>query len=653
MARWPKYCLIALVLLALILSLAVAYRRYQVEAANRTVQLAVDYQEVVRVSEYTGLGLKEVLVRLKDGGVGAVLVKEPRISDLEEGLSWGKEPVWVKSGAEVVATQSLPGPVAGAVKPRYTYLVTRDRELARELAWQLELKLPGAPVQALEGGNLYLVGTPFSRFDLKQQEFGLGFGGFPWEAVAEVGLKVIPQIKPWPASEPQAVEAALGALKPYREHISLLLFDGDRLPGYPGLIPALAAAVRELDVPVGLIEFSAQKGLPSLARLNGKQAVRLHSLRAEEIKEDMSPAKVVDRFLLAAGERNIRVLVARFFFPGKANVTPTNVLDYNLAYLKQVRDGLLAQGFILGQAQPFTPFPLPRTYFLFIGLGVWAAAVLLLTALGLSRGVIWSLAVLGLLGFLFLLKVDFLLARQTAALVAAVVFPLLGILAHRREKPATLPAATLLFLRTTAVSLAGAVLVVGLLGDIGFMLRLDQFLGTKVAHLAPPVLLWVVLWALPQGREGLRRWLASPVTWLYLLALALAVVVGYVYLVRTGNEGAAFAPAWEREIRRFLDVTLQVRPRTKEFLLGHPFLVLSYYLGYRSRRLVLWLVGSIGQASIINTFAHVHTPLAVSLLRTANGIWLGLGLGLILVFVYRLLNGRIGRKPLEDGSCVP
>lgn len=652
MSRQLRFCLCVLILLALVLSLFVGYRRYHVETANRVVQLAVDYQDAVQLGQYAGLNLKDILALLKDSGIGAVLVKEPRISDLIDGFSWGTEPVWVRSGAEILTTHPLSAGAAAAIRPQYTYFVTRDRALAQNLAVQLRLKVPWASVQQLDGASFYLVGVSLSLSDLKQQEFGLGFAGFPWQEVADAGLKVIPQVRSWPAADPQAVEKVLADLVPRRESISLLLFDGDRLPGYPALIPALAGAVRQLGVPVGLIEFTAQKGLESLVRLNGKEAVRLHSLRPEEVK-GTTPAKVVDRFLLAAGERNIRVLVARLFLPGRTEVTPANVLDYNLAYLNQLRAGLLAEGFVLGRARPFTPFPLPQAYFFVIGLGAWAAAVLLLAALGLARRTVWGLAAVGLLGFLALFGYNTVLARQAAALVAAVVFPLLGILAHKREEPVTLARAAWLFVRTTAVSLVGAGLVVGLLGDVGFMLRLDQFLGTKVAHLAPLVLLWIALWAMPQGRQGMRRWLASPVTWFYLLALALAVAVGYVYLVRTGNEGAAYVLPWEREVRHLLDVVLQVRPRTKEFLLGHPFLLLSYYLGYRPRRLVLWVLGSIGQASIINTFAHIHTPLAVSLLRTANGIWLGLLLGFLLVLCYHLFRSRGEHLSSEAGPCAP
>jgi hypothetical protein len=257
------------------------------------------------------------------------------------------------------------------------------------------------------------------------------------------------------------------------------------------------------------------------------------------------------------------------------------------------------------------------------------------------------LGFLGLAGYVLLWTDNSVLARQAAALVAAVSLPVLGVLCHREKPPRGLGTALARFALTTVVSLAGAAMVVGLLGEVGFMLSLDKFLGTKAAHLAPPLLVAVALWWSFRGREGSLRDLASPVTWWQLGGLVIILGLAYIYTVRTGNEGVGLVFGWEREFRRWLDAVLVVRPRTKEFLLGHPALLLGYYLGHRRYRALLWVAGAIGQASIINTFAHVHTPLAVALLRVVNGLWLGLALGLVAVLVWRWwleTNGRRSRS---------
>ena len=60
------------------------------------------------------------------------------------------------------------------------------------------------------------------------------------------------------------------------------------------------------------------------------------------------------------------------------------------------------------------------------------------------------------------------------------------------------------------------------------------------------------------------------------------------------------------------DRLMGVRPRTKEFLLGHPFMLAVLYYGFDLRKSAVLLFGLIGQISLINTYAHIHTPLLIS-----------------------------------------
>jgi len=640
------------VILAVVLSLVVAAGRYRSEQANRTVQVALDFGQVSLLSRALGVPRAELLASLREAGAGAILVKEPLVSELDGELLWGIYPVWLRLGRELAAAPYLEPEAAAQLRPDYSYLVFDAPRVAEEVAAQLGRRLPGGSVRLLPAVEFSLVELSWTKSDLSALKVGIGLAGFPWEEVERAGVKVIPQLRPWPAADAASVRAALEELYPHRDDLSALAFDGDRVPGYPRFVSDLGRGVQELDVPVAIIEFTQQQGLVSLVKLTGKRAVRLHSIRAEEA-ENLSPAQAVARFGLAAGERNVRILVVRFALAAEGGMASSDAAASARRYLEFLKEGLAAQGLAPGDPRPFTPFPLPGALFGLIGLGAWAAAVLLLRELGLRGRMLIGLSALGLAGYLLLLRADSVLARQAAAAVAAISFPTLGVLLWRREEPCSVPQALGRFAVTAALSLVGAALVVGLLGEVGFMLAVDQFLGTKVAHLAPPVLVAAALWG-PGSREELRRRLASPVSWLALVALVVLALAGYVYLMRTGNEGTAFVSSWERALRQYLDQLLLVRPRTKEFLLGHPLLLLSYRLGRPRRYWLLWAAGSIGQASVVNTFAHVHTPLAVSLLRTAHGLWLGAIAGLILIC---LLEGyrrhRARRGGTEGGICTP
>ncbi len=57
------------------------------------------------------------------------------------------------------------------------------------------------------------------------------------------------------------------------------------------------------------------------------------------------------------------------------------------------------------------------------------------------------------------------------------------------------------------------------------------------------------------------------------------------------------------------------------------------------------VLAGLGQVSLLNTFCHFHTPLAISFLRTGQGLWIGALLGLMVVLVWRLLFDRPSPAP--------
>ena len=64
---------------------------------------------------------------------------------------------------------------------------------------------------------------------------------------------------------------------------------------------------------------------------------------------------------------------------------------------------------------------------------------------------------------------------------------------------------------------------------------------------------------------------------------------------------------------------------------GYPFTMLLFYLGASKKNWVLTLPAVIGQVSLVNTYAHIHTPLLISLHRSFNGLALGLLIGIIAI----------------------
>src|SRR3989442_5029638 len=177
------------------------------------------------------------------------------------------------------------------------------------------------------------------------------------------------------------------------------------------------------------------------------------------------------------------------------------------------------------------------------------------------------------------------------------------------------------------------------------MMAADVFVGVKLAHLLPAILLPVMIATaarLPRHwREGVAQlwaWSSRPLLFRY-AALAVVVGLGAVILVaRSGNFGLPVLPIEER-LRTLTGDLLVARPRTKEYLIGHPALMLAAAaaaVGWRLAVAPLAAGGAIRQGGILNRFSHIHTPLLYTAWRTGNALLLRSLLGTAGLAVARL-----------------
>jgi hypothetical protein len=213
------------------------------------------------------------------------------------------------------------------------------------------------------------------------------------------------------------------------------------------------------------------------------------------------------------------------------------------------------------------------------------------------------------------------------------------------------------FFVATLWTVLGIVFVAGLLSNRLFMLHIEQFEGIRIAIVAPALLTIIYyglgLSELPADASWSERKLAiirrydefvySPILIGQSLAsLVILAIVGVVVL-RSGNDSGMGVSDAELQFRSVLGKLLFVRPRTKEFLFGHPLMVLGLCSAFSGSRkwLILYLIaGAIGEASLLNTFCHIHTPLAFSAIRALLGWVLGAVIG-IAAFV--LLHRQIAK----------
>jgi hypothetical protein len=196
---------------------------------------------------------------------------------------------------------------------------------------------------------------------------------------------------------------------------------------------------------------------------------------------------------------------------------------------------------------------------------------------------------------------------------------------------------------------------------------MEIFRGVKLTFIAPLLLVTLTylgrysLWGdgLGDGARGiaqrLEKLLDYPVYIKTLLAFALAAVAAWIFVGRSGHTAGVPVPALEIKMRAFLEDIMYARPREKEFLIGHPAFMLAVAVLVRHwpriLHYILVLVATIGQGSLVETFAHVRTPIFMSLVRGIDGLVIGAALGVLAVValqVLRYLSFLLGRRPVAD-----
>ena len=376
--------------------------------------------------------------------------------------------------------------------------------------------------------------------------------------------------------------------------------------------------VRLLDAGSTLVlpEFSDLRLARILWDAGYDRVVRAHEISPED-QALLSRDAILTRWNRAVRERGIRCLLLSPF-PGTRGEETLD--DY-----EDVLSRVEALGYRVGSLSPLPP---RSSGSLGVLLHLGTCALLLLTSLLAFRGSALPALVAAAL-VLAGLALEGLFLRQVDAFLVSVLAPVFSFLVLLPRVRWGWRSGARMLLLSSLGSVAGGLLLAALLADPAFLVKLAEFRGVKASLLIPPlagVILFLRQVGWPRIREAL---LASKRLPTAAGALLFLLAAGFLVL-RSGNvDGLVLG--FEERTRGLLEALLLARPRFKEFLLGHPLLLL--FGGRRGPdlwRAPLLFFGLVGQASVLNTFAHAHTPLLLSLLRTGNGLAAGLILGTAL-----------------------
>ena len=494
------------------------------------------------------------------------------------------------------------------------------------------------------------------------------------ELIQSAGMEVVPRTLCYNRhNDTQYAEAVVRGYEQYGITPDYIIAGGEAVIGFDDGAAFATEYLRDNGVTIGLIENNTQRenimqsGVAEAADATDLNTVRVFTMwnflqyrygyygyeGAEEITNALYRAVV---------ERNIRVL---YFKPVKQtddhHVYITDPEVYR-GIFESLDDRLAAHGITRGRASVMENYQVPSLALLALGLGAGVGGALLPdTFLPMKRK--WTLVLAALAAvcvtgaWLVLPNTYRLLASFASAVVFACLAAAFFLMAAKRTGQkldakagllTILPRAIGILAGAVLISLAGAMMTAAPLSSTHFMLEMGIFRGVKLAQLLPLAffcLLFVSYYGLfekdhkgnhlnPGDIVTALKW-GIPVWALFLLAVV--GLAGYYYLARTGHETSVSVSDVEMIFRNDLEYLLLARPRTKEFLVAFPAIMLAVYCAVR--RLPFWtalfgLAGTIGLTSVCNTFMHIRTPLYLGFVRTGYALLLGILVGIVFILCF-------------------
>ncbi|BCG61368.1 DUF5693 family protein [Paenibacillus sp. URB8-2] len=658
------------VVIGLIATLPVVYDRLQTEKSSKTVEIVFDYRDLVDAASYRANPqdyISQQLDRLKEAGVQSMAVYENTLEDYRKArrvMYWGAQDVANLTDSVIPENEN------------YTYVLFTSKANAEALAPTIRDTFSDLGIRAedwnFRGQQGLIIETPVEDALLKPMA--------PDESTLitlhDKGFHIVPRLVD---SLPYNEEAMNRLIERFKSlDVKRILFEGDSVKGFNDnedlqSIASFAELLKQNGIGIATIENlkEQQKGFNKLAFLLDYNVTRLYSL--SENDSTLKPDVIADRFALATKDRNIRMLylnTAPTRNTAKAQIDDSvDNLVTSLSEPGGAVDKIKDNGFTLGQAAAFDVVDSPFQRYFKLAAVIGAVAMV---ALMISHFVPWLTLLawaLGLIGSAGLLLVKPVLFEQALALAVAISAPTLAMVLavrkiNRSGPPLAVQGATtvrgsipgsvqgvmnpqrrlvqslVLYVKTALISLSAVPFVIALLNNITYSLVLNQFRGVSLLHIAPIGLvgIYVLLYRGEFALNKTGKLLRTPVTLAMVAAAAVLGVIGLYYLSRTGNSGTA--SSYELAFRNFMESVFGVRPRSKEFLLAHPVFILGTFLALKYRNAAyLMIVAVIGQLSMVDTFAHIHSPVLISLVRGLLGLGLGLILGVIAVIVWQIAEG--------------
>lgn len=522
-----------------------------------------------------------------------------------------------------------------------------------------------------------LVDKQTSLYSSKLAYIGLGYDKEKINLIQNSGLNVLPRPINYAKYSKKLVEAFKNDLKKYNIKPSVLIFAGKEILGYEDSSKELIQYMKENNISVGLIETAVQRehieqqGINELVRALDYNAVRVFSvwpyIQTRYKYYNYKGAEEIGNTLYrAVTERNIRLIYFKPFKEDKYKYV-TEIEEYQKMFnrFKQriQKHGISIQSFTVMKSNNVGKLKLSL-----IGFGlVIAGSLLINNIVEMNKRIENIILLLGIVFTIVITNIIPTISEKIFALAASIIFPSLSIqyfvkycknkVINYKEKTSIfliIKSAAFTLLTCILISLIGGLIIAAILSDIEYLLEMDIFRGVKLSQITPLVLFCIIyivsfgykrdkksLEDLRVGKKEFIKLLNQDIMIKHVLAITIFLVMGYIYIARTGHETSIQPSDLEMIFRNFLEEVLLARPRTKEFLLAFPSLMITVYMAFKGYKKFIFpfaLVAVVGLTSIVNTFSHLRTPIYLSLIRTFYSAFFGVILGIIAILLLNAIE---------------
>ena len=662
--------LLIFIAVGLLASLLIAGQRHAVEIHNNQVDMAMDFDSIKNLADREGLDFQEVLRKFKDAGITSLAIYDTNFDRLTRKgkivAIFGRDIILNYHSGALTNRLWREAVEIGAINATKIYIVGGDIEIYNAAKKELFLRYGEERVRPFSIGDVEIleINAQYGSFMAEP----IGFDAEELEIAKKAGFMILARPKNFYQCTPEKIKSVFEKLDGYP--VSEIVFDGPEILGAPNYVEVTAEEFKKRGYIFGMIEhtsqlqFYNQVGMFELAeKLGYNEIARLYAIPRDE-QPKLLIDTAVNRWATTDHERNIRINLLRTY---EKPLTGLTLLETNLKYVRETAEKIKSKGFTFGTADTFDNYYPNKFLRVLVIIGVMAAAVLYLSLISYRVNAnknfqLILFAVLAIISAVPILMDAGGKVRILAALMSANLFPALAVIWQldklrftRLKSPVAqdkeistariiLISVIALFV-TSTLSMIGAAYLSGSLSDIKYFLEFEIFRGIKLTFVLPLILVAVAFlqrFSIIEevqknisAFEQLKVILNFNVTVKYLLAGIFVIAAFVVLIARSGHTAGMPVSGLEIKIRAMLEQFFYARPRTKEIFIGHPAFVMAMAAFLqkfpKSICFVLTIVATIGQSSMVETFAHMRTPIFMSFMRGVDGVLPGALIGAVLV----------------------